>query len=125
MSVRTIVEDENLVVFQASGRITAEEAIVAITNHFASTRSKFALWDLTRASLSAVNHDEFQSVAVAGASFGEVRGAGAKTAIVARTELNALLLKAIAARFEAAGSSFELRVFGDLKAARAWLRASN
>jgi len=121
MPIQTLVEDGDLVLFQADGIVTASETIEAIRRHYSRLPSKFCIWDVSAASLSEITHDSFQTIVDAVAEFGPARGPGARTALVADGDLNSVLVKALAAQVQVSNLSIETRVFRDQRAARDWL----
>lgn len=122
MPIQTLVEEDDLVVFDVAGIIKAEQAIDAIRRHYSRKPSKFCIWDLSDASLSEIAHDRFKMIIDAVAEFAPARGPGARTALVASGDLNTVLAKALSAQAQVSRLSVETRVFRDRDAARDWLR---
>lgn len=122
MPIKTLVAEEDLVVFRVDGAVTAEQAVDAIRHHYSRIPTKFCIWDLSEASLSEISHDSFQMIVGAVAEFADARGSGARTALVVDGEMNAFLAKALAAQVQVNKLGIETRVFRDLQAARVWLQ---
>lgn len=121
MPIHTLVEDDDLVVFDVDGTVTAEQAIEAIRSHYGRTPSRFCIWDLSRANLSEIAHDKFGTIVGAVAEFADARGPGAKTALVAEGDLNSVLAKALAAQVQVSRVRVDTKVFRDQQSAREWL----
>ncbi|WP_193181966.1 hypothetical protein [Nisaea sediminum] len=122
MPIHILVEEDDLVVFRVAGIIKAEQAVDAIRSHYSRIPSKFCIWDLSAASLSEIAYDRFKMIIDAVAEFAPARGPGARTALVATGDLNPILAKALAAQVQVSKLSVETRVFGNIGAARGWLR---
>ena len=114
----------DIVIFTASETLTWRDAIDATNNFFSSTPVKHALWDMRKASLSDFPADEFLKVAKNGSRFAEVRGEGAKSAILVTGDFNRMLMEAFSA-YALDATPISFKVFVDMEKARAWLGAEN
>lgn len=114
---------EGIAVFRVAGTCKVEEIVRAIEQHFSATPTLLALWDLTDASLANVAAGEFRRIIEASDRFAAARGDGARSAVVAKGEINLLLTKAFEAH-ASVGTRVGIVAFDGRSAAVAWLRSS-
>lgn len=121
MPIRTKVEDD-LVCFTVTGAVDANEILAVLDDHFARHGTRLVAWDLTAAMLATFEASSFRTVARRAAAHVAKRGEHPKTALLAGSEGDRLLLKAFAAR-AASESDLPIHVFLDRSKMLRWLRA--
>lgn len=113
--------EDGVSVFVAIGIISADDAIAAMSDWYPKFPTECAIFDLRQASLSEMRATDFERLARATASFGPLRGARPRTAIVTRPNaIDAFVISAYSARLELV-SPIDHRQFNDFDEAVAWL----
>lgn len=119
MAFRT-VEHEGFVEFVATGRVTERELLESIQSQTEGRADMRELWNFSAADITTLDARRFQETARAAVSMGNVRPAGARTALLMGNREDVLLAKAFAAWSEMSADR-PMEAFDDRAAALAWL----
>ena len=114
----------DVVMFRMWGRVTADDIIRAIEDHFRDHRTRFAIWDFRRVDLNGIGAADLVRIAGRSRDASETREAP-RTALVMRDEANFLLGRLYGAVAESALSPIEHRIFFHLPGAFEWLGIEN
>ena len=110
----------DLVEFVGVGDLSAVEIMAVSSDFHSRTPRKRALWNFLGARISSFRAEHFPKVAEKGAELGQLRGDGARNALLVSDESERLLLLAFASTASAV-SNVEHSVFLDRESAVAWL----
>ncbi len=113
-------EKPEYVHFVVTGLATPHELTEAMAKYYAAYRPKLVLWDFSGASLSGMSPDSFDGLIATSKRFTEVRGPGARTAVLVNAEIEKILVGAYAA-FAEEVVGVEYQTFFVLADAEAWL----
>ena len=116
----TFKKTPDYVLFIATGIIEPGDLVSALETCWREHESPLALWDATAASVSGLGADSFQDIILAGRQFTERRGLAPRTAIAARNEADATLLKAFVGQASLQSPIF-FGIFLNLGEAKGWL----
>ena len=111
---------QNLTIVTATGQLTADDLINWVRHYYAGNVTRFILWDLTRANLSAIS---FEEVAAHAKSFNRLADSrpGGRSAFVFGSDLEYGLGRMCQALSEIENVPIEFQTFRDIDEARQWL----
>jgi hypothetical protein len=115
-----ISDRENFVEFLGMGFVQPEDVFDAVSDYYERVPKTLALWNFLEADLSSFSADQFRKVASNGARFASARGADARTAIVVKSDAEAMLIRAFVA-MAGVVSPIPFRIFMDREIAVEWL----
>jgi hypothetical protein len=111
---------QNLTIVTGTGPLTADELIDWVQQYYAGEVTRFILWDLTKATLSAISFEEVEAHAK---SFNRLTGPrqGGRSAFVFDSDLEYGLGRMYQALSEIENVPIEFQTFRDIDEARQWL----
>ncbi|WP_420405266.1 hypothetical protein [Nisaea sp.] len=110
--------------FIASGFVRPEDVFDAVSAYYEAVPKPWAVWNFLNADLSSFSADQFRKVAANGARFAAARGDDARSAIVVKSDAEAMLIRAFVA-MAGVVSPIPFRIFMDRDDAIRWLRDPN
>lgn len=119
MPFRTI-EHEGFVEFVATGQMTERELLESIQSQTEGRADMRELWNFSAADITTLDARRFQETARAAVSMGNVRPAGARTALLMGNREDVLLAKAFAAWSEM-NADRPMEAFDERDTAISWL----
>lgn len=119
IKVQTI---DGIGVLTPDGAFSIDEAKACLVELFTDHPVKHTIWDLTEADLSFFAATDFLEISKTGDRFTDVRGPGARAALVGKSTFDRLLLKAFTA-FANQSIERQLGIFETLDEAFDWLQA--
>lgn len=117
------VADRQLLVLTAHGAVVVDDVVAAVQTHFAQHPLRDVIWDFSHASLDDLRDIGLVRIARASAQSAPQRGAGARTAFVARGRLAEELIELFRTFAVAFSSPIEYRLCADLDQAMQWLQS--
>ena len=121
MAIATEIIDD-IAVIMPQGDVKLEDAVEAYRVVLQEHRAKHTLWDLTLASLSGYAAKDFLAVTNKTRPFADVRGQGARSALVAASKFDQMLLEAFRV-FSQSTLDQQVKIFYDRDEAFAWLKS--
>ncbi len=113
---------KSLTTFTATGKMTVDDFHDFLERYYVGQVTRFILWDLTRADLSAFKTADIKEVAQCIVRISEARRGG-KTAFVYDQSLEFGIGRMFQAYSQMADMPFEVQAFKSLVEAKAWLGA--
>lgn len=117
-------EHDDFVEFVGTGDLSVDEIIAASVTHHINAPTKCALWNFLGARISYFRAVNFQKVATKGAELANLRGPGARNAIVVSNQAERQLLQAYS-NMASAVSPVQHEIFFSRDEAVAWLKGGN
>lgn len=116
----SVIDRLELSVFKVSGLVPVDEFVCVIEEHFPIHKTKNALWDLTGADLSDLDKGGISRIVASAGAVARYRDAGGRTAIVAKGDVERVLLKIYSSLNELQGSTVTYRIYDNMDDALAW-----
>jgi hypothetical protein len=120
-SIKAITDkNKNLTIITATGRLTAADFMQWVQAYYAGEVTQFILWDLTKANLSEITHDEVEAHAK---FFNHLAGArkGGRSAFVFDSSLEYGLGRMYQILSEIENVPIDFQTFRSIQEAREWL----
>lgn len=122
MATNDINIEDNLLIVSVTGKLTVNEMIAIILEHYPNNIIKDIIWDLTSGSLSSISQDGFNAIANTvkmAVSVGSRHGG--KTIFVEHVELENALSRIYTVIAQIAGVPIKYNVFKTIEEARSWI----
>jgi len=122
MPISSVIRDADLLTFSTTGKLTRDEIISGIREHYPTFFGRSTLWDFSNADVTGLTQTDFGLIAAAASSV-MPRGVPRKTAYVVSNPASYVIAckylnEAVNVRLPA-----EYAVFNSVRAARDWLGA--
>ena len=111
---------QDLTIVTAAGQLTADDLIDWVTHYYAGDVTRFILWDLTQANLSAISFEEVEAHAKSFNRLADSRQGG-RSAFVFGSDLEYGLGRMYQALSEIENVPIAFQTFRNIDEARQWL----